>query len=207
MIGPPRLICLPQDNPSIRHKYVSDPASAFRELAAAAENGDGDAAAAIGNMYLNRSIDCNDHAAKALEWSELGIEQGSTYAYWVKGWTMIEQGTPAEGVDYFRHALQQEFPPAALDLGVAYEMGWGVRKDYDKSRSYYEYAKRLGHASAGWALTNLNVTGHFGKIRATISRVVRPLSRLLWRFKVVFGPNFAPTTVSYFASENVRMAK
>lgn len=204
VIGPPRLVCLPENIPGIRDAYVSDPNSAVRILEKAAISGNGVAAASLGNMYLNKSIECSDYLGKALQWAETGIEQESTYAHWVKGWVLVEKGNIAEGVQCLSYAMQKNFPPAALDLGVLYQMGWGVTRDFEKSRNCYEIAKRLGHASADWSLRNLSVSGDLGQIRAWLSRLFRPISKLRWRLRVLFGPKFSPTTLYYPFPERLR---
>jgi len=203
-VGPPRLICIPYHMPEIGDAYVTDPSRAIQLLLKEAGGGDGDAAAAISNVYLNRSLPDKDYLTKASLWAEIGVKAGSGYAWWAKGWAEIEGGSIGEGVESLVESLDRNFSPAAMDLGLIYQMGIGVKADLVRSKECFEIAKHLGHLSASAALRNLGVSGEFGTFQAITSRILRPFDRMYLRMKVVFAPKFTEKTLSYPFIEQLR---
>lgn len=196
-IGPPRLICIPNYMPEARRAYVTDPSRAIRLLTEAAGKGDGNVAAAIANIYLNRSLPDTGYLNKALVWAEIGVKAGSSYALWVKGWAEIESGSIQHGIGSLVESLDRSFSPAAIDLGLIYQLGIGVTVDLDRSKACFQIAKHLGHMCAATALRGLGVSGELGLLEAIRARMTGPFDRALLKLKVTFGPKFTEETLTY----------
>lgn len=195
-VGPPRLIYFAESLRDEIDLYVNDPNAAISKVRKAAEGGNGDAAAAIANMYLNRSIASED-SKETHRWARLAMENDSTYGYWVEGWALAEDGRIVDGISKLGEALDRGFPPAALDMGVIYQMGWGIAVDRELSYEYFQKAADLGHLSAKWSLLNLGTTGDFGLIYAFFCWLRRPLAKLNWHFRVLFGKKLSAYTLFY----------
>ncbi len=55
---------------------------------------------------------------------------------------------PASAVEWFRKAADQNCPDAFYELGVCYENGEGVERDFDKAIEWYKKAQGAGFADA-----------------------------------------------------------
>jgi TPR repeat protein len=203
--GPLRLIYLEETIPNARRSYALDIRTAYNACLVAARKGNGDAAGAIGHMYLNKSIKCDDYHELSLRWAQSAIEMGSAYGRWLYGWILLEQKNADEGIAQLREAMNAGYSPAAFDLGVIYQNGWGVPRDWARSKIYYQEAHSMGHFSAPWAIRNVNVSGEFGLWCAIVSRLLRPLSHFRWSIRVSFGSKLSPRTLVYPYSERMRI--
>jgi len=195
--GPLATIYIADNIPDARENYVTAIGKSYAALLRAARNGNGDASAAIAHMYLNRSIKCDDYLEEAINLASAAIESGSEYGKWVMGWALMEQRQAKEGIKYLSDALSHNFAPAAQDLGVIYQMGWGVPKDETTSRDYFRVAKKLGHINAQYYLLSLNVSGRFGLVRAFFSWMARPFAKLRWNVAVMTGRPLTQQKIAY----------
>ena len=205
--GPVRLVYFDESNIRARETYVSDIESAYRACVQASQKGNGDAAAAIGHMYMNRSIVCSDYQTAAMEWACKSIESKSAYGHWVKGWILMERNQANEGIAELLQAMRAGFAPAAHDLGVIFQSGWGVPSDQIRSKEFFTNALKLGHYSAPWSIRNIEVTGKFGLLQAILSWLLRPFSKIRWHWRVFFGPKFTPLTLTYPFAERMYQYK
>lgn len=118
----------------------SDYASAQRELAPMAEQGDHEAQFALGRMLLYGWGVKRDPQA-AVRWFTAAAEGGNAAAQNLLG-TLLAQGTgidadPQQGLRWFREAAKRGDADAPRNLGAMYELGLGVDVDYREARAWY----------------------------------------------------------------------
>ncbi|MCG8369708.1 MAG: hypothetical protein MJA32_04240, partial [Proteobacteria bacterium] len=184
---PLRLIAIPEELTLARESYALDLRTALKELEKAALNDNGDAAAAIAHMYLNKSIVTHQRIACAEEWAKRGMLCDSAYAHWVYAWVCTENGDMATCIHHLRIALSKGFAPAAYDLGKAYEIGWGVRSNIEESIRHFEVAKALGHFSAGLAILDTSLSSGSDLGRYIVARIKYPFVKAVWNLRVLCG--------------------
>jgi hypothetical protein len=130
------------------------------QLKAAAERGDAQAQAKLGDVYEGRF-----NYSTAADWFRKAAAQGVPHAQWRLG-KMLLDGRPKfaegsvpvpksadEGLNWIFLAANQGLDGAQHDLGYFYEQGLGVKQDYAEA---YKWRKLATHKSAVSEILYLN---------------------------------------------------
>ena len=143
---------------AIKHIEPASPqtnAMALELLHAAADRGDGEAMVQLGEMVLagRAPLDAGkDRTAEAIRWWELSWQHGATRGYHDIGLLHYNVPVPGTGqagahalpVDYgtafryFKAAADRGDTKARRYVGICYELGRGVPRDYARASSYYD---------------------------------------------------------------------
>lgn len=86
-----------------------------------------------------------------------GVAQSSPQAQqsFDKGRMLIKQNQIAQGIQWLDKAAAEGHAHAAYELAALYESGLGVKRDYNRSKAFYELAIRHGHRDAHFNLALL----------------------------------------------------
>lgn len=127
------------------------PGDAVAMLTPIAEEGDGEAAEFLGNIYLYGRGVPNDYAA-ARKWLELAAKQGRAEAQFNLG-AIYDKGLgtqhdAAEAAKWFTLAADQRDAKAQLNIGLYYLTGDGVEKDVAMAERWFKRAANNGDKRA-----------------------------------------------------------
>lgn len=121
-------------------------------LKKAADKGSADAQRELALVLLNhrRGMD-------AYQWFEQAASQGDVPSIYYCGRMLREGGMgvksdPAKAIQYLTRASDLNFPAADYQLGQAYSLGLGVRKNSEKAREYYRRGAVGGQTNAAYQL-------------------------------------------------------
>ena len=128
-----------------------DYAAALREFRPLAEQGNADAQAQLGVMYL-WGFGVPEDAAEAAKWYRKAAEQGNAAAqarlavmyFWGSG----VPGDVAEAAKWYRKAAEQGHADAQYNLGFMYDLGNGVPKDAVQAYAWINIAAGQGYQLA-----------------------------------------------------------
>lgn len=130
-----------------RASQRGDYAAAYREWLPLAEQGQAQAQAALGFLYLNGQGVTKDDA-EALKWLRRAAEQGNAWGqnnlgamFWSGRGVRHDDG---EAVKWFQRAADQGWPMAQFNLGNAYSSGRGAPKDAALAYTWYSLAIKKG---------------------------------------------------------------
>ncbi len=130
-------------------------AEAFQELFDLAREGNPDAQAALGNMYL-RGEDASRNYAEAVRWFEQGAAAGNTQAQVGLGYMYaIGKGVTQDykqAVKWFRMASASGDPDAEYNLAVMYDQGQGVSADRAEALKWLRRSAAQDDVSAQYEL-------------------------------------------------------
>ena len=120
-----------------------DYATALIEIRPLAEQGDAQAQAMLGFMYLyGEGVPQN--YAEAMKWFRLAAVQGLARAqHWLGRMYEFGEGVPqdyAEAIKWYRLAAEQGYGHALLFLGLRYSAGEGVTQDYVQAHMWVNLA-------------------------------------------------------------------
>jgi hypothetical protein len=143
---------------ALRAYDAGDYATAFKEWARLAEQGDLAAMRNIGHLYrFGRGTEKNP--AKAAEWYRRAAEGGLDRAEAnLAALYLTGEGVPqdyAEAAKWFGHAAEQGLPVAEYNLGLLYEHGLGVEQSEAKALGWYNLAAKAGEPHALQKLSEL----------------------------------------------------
>jgi len=141
---------------------AGDYETARKILLAAAEKGDVNAQAALGELY-NRGVGINRNAPEAAKWYRRAAEQGHLDAQVTLGW-MYNAGTGVpqdfmEAIKWFELAAKQGHPGAQNNLGVLYRQERGGEKNVGKALMWFQKAADQGMPHAQYALGQMYLNG------------------------------------------------
>jgi uncharacterized protein len=146
------------------HAYdAGDYATAFKEWARLAEQGDLAAMRNIGHLYrFGRGTEKN--LAKAAEWYRRAADGGLDRAEANLGALyLIGEGVPqdyAEAAKWFGRAADQGLAVAQYNMGLLYERGLGVAQSEAKALGWYTLAAKAGEPHALQRLSELVQKSH-----------------------------------------------
>lgn len=75
----------------------------------------------------------------------------------------------AAACSLFKSAAEQGHPTAMAALALCYERGWGVTRDRELARTWYEKAERAGHADSSFALASMDMQD--GRVQSSVRRL------------------------------------
>jgi TPR repeat protein len=135
-----------------RGAYKSgDYATALKEWEPLAEQGNADAQAMLGAMYIVGQGVTQDYKV-GFQWSKLAAEQGSAGAQGVLGALYVNgQGVTVDhkaAYEWFKKAAEQGFAEAQSALSYMYAGGFGVSQDYNRAHMWREIAASQGYEDA-----------------------------------------------------------
>lgn len=132
------------------------------KLMTQAEKGDAEAAFRLAFYYEL----CTPDRRQGMFWlkkaAALG-HAGGQYNLAFFMWNLPEFKDDRRAVYWFQQAAQQGFPPAQHQLGEAYKLGRGIKRDYAKAKEWYEKAALSGDTSAMEELAELCQTTKYGE--------------------------------------------
>ena len=96
-------------------------------LKTASDMGYADASCELGLLFS-----LNDEKGSA-EFHRIGAEQGSRISQYYYGILAFKKGDYEEAAKWLQKSVEQGFYPAMLNLGILYDQGMGVEKDYVKA--------------------------------------------------------------------------
>ncbi len=142
-----------------------DYAAALRELRPLASEGNLDAQAKLGAMYLDGRGVKQDYAT-AMRWLKQAADEGDVAAAESDIGRIYYNGAGvkrdyAEAARWFQKAADQGYEQAQIGLGTLYEYGLGVPKDYVKAYMMFDLASKGGSKDGT-------------RLRDEIARVMRP---------------------------------
>jgi TPR repeat protein len=125
------------------------------ELQERAEQGDGEAACNLGDMY-RKGAGVTKNVKRALAWYRRGAELGNAYAQNNLG-SMILHGMgckrdPVRAIEWYRRSAEQGNPEAQYNLAQQYRTGEGVEQNYTVACRWYQAAALQGDV---WASCQL----------------------------------------------------
>lgn len=126
-------------------------AQTFNDYIEAAEQGDANAQAILGAMYLDGNGVKRDYT-ESIKWFGLSADQDNPIGLWgmgiiyFRGYGMPQNQERAFGL--FKKSAEQGFVAAQSDLAVCYENGKGVALDYKEAVHWYKLAAEQGHSGA-----------------------------------------------------------
>lgn len=85
----------------------------------------------------------------------LNLCSGSARAGMEEGKTALEAGDYLRAEGEFRPLAEQGDPEAQLNIGLMYEMGWGLPRNLDSAASWYRKAAEQGYHFAQDSLGSL----------------------------------------------------
>lgn len=126
-----------------------DYANAIRELLPAAQSGDAEAQAYVGQMLLDGFGVAKDEA-RAAEWITKAAEQGHAHAQDILGsMYLVGRGVPrdeAQAVEWVRRAAEQGHPTAQFHYAAALARGLGgLTRDDQAAFTWFTKAAQQGH--------------------------------------------------------------
>ncbi len=134
-----------------RAEQQGDWPTAFDWLCKAAEQGEEQALAVLGDYYLEGKVVPQDEA-RAIEYYIQSAEKDYAYAQIVMAQRYLNgDGVPedaAAAVELYRKAASHGVIPALAQLGVCYINGHGVEKDVSQGLACVRTAAQAGHSSA-----------------------------------------------------------
>jgi TPR repeat protein len=152
---------------AIKYYDHGDYAAALRELRPLAAQGNLDAQAKLGAMYLDGRGVKQDYTT-AMRWLKQAATEGNVAAaesdigrIYYNGAGAGLKRDYAEAARWFQKAADQGYSDAQVGLGTLYEYGLGVPKDYIKAYMLFELASNGGSKDAT-------------RLRDEIGRVMRP---------------------------------
>jgi TPR repeat protein len=117
-----------------------------KRYAEMAENGDAEAQFNLGKCYAKGKGVAMDKE-EAFKWVLKAAEQGLAEAQFNIGYyfstSRIKEEQP-ESVKWHLKAAEQNYGPSLYALGISYEIGFGVAKDEEESKKWYDLAKKQG---------------------------------------------------------------
>jgi len=150
---------------AIKSYEHGDYAAALRELRPLASQGNVDAQAKLGQMYLDGRGVKQDFTA-AMRWLKQAATDGDVPAAQSDLGRLYYNGAGvkrdyAESARWFQKAADQGYPDAQIGLGTLYEYGLGLPKDYVKAYMLFELASQAGSKDGT-------------RLREEVGRVMRP---------------------------------
>ncbi|KAL4427757.1 hypothetical protein ABPG75_001846 [Micractinium tetrahymenae] len=163
----------------LAHGTAADHEQAFKYLLQAADAGDSDAMAHLGNMYANGQGVAQDNAT-ALIWFRSAADMGNPAGYLGMGYMhMAGHGVAkdySKAINYLSAAAGQQGgygrmsgrlrdvrASAQFFLGQMHLKGWGTPAAVKQAAHHWEAAAKLGHLLAAYNLAMLLLGGQTGK--------------------------------------------
>jgi TPR repeat protein len=147
-----------------------DYAKAFEQYRMAAERGSARAESKLGYLYQN-GLGVTKDIDQARIWRQKVADQGNVDAKTALRQLQIQPNPPDQTAstnpppeagpqeqslaEQYRKTADQGDPAAQRNLGVLYESGWGVTKDIEQARLWYQKAANQGDALATMAIKRL----------------------------------------------------
>ena len=124
----------------------------FREMQAAAEDGDLDAEYRLALSYANGEDGAPEDEEKAFYWFSKAADGDHIGAQFNLGLCYARgEGTEKDydkAVKLFALTAEQGYPPAQCELGLCYELGHGVEMDKQRAAELYRESAEQGFAPA-----------------------------------------------------------
>ena len=172
---------------------------AFIRYTDSAEQGYMKAQHNLGLMYANGfSVDANPELG--YEWISKAAAQGLANSQHMMGVGLSMAGSPLQrdiprGLDYYKAAAAQNYPPALTQIGAYYA---DVEAEYGKAGEYFKKASDLGDAEAMWRLSYGYKNGYGGR-----PDLVKAFELLKGSAEKGFSPAFHDLAVAYMQSSGV----
>eukprot|EP01135_Chromosphaera_perkinsii_P000357 Nk52_evm4s78 gene=Nk52_evmTU4s78 len=144
------------------HGLRADPQKAFSYFHAASQNGNAEAMAFLGQMYMmGKGVQQNN--LTAFQYFTAAASQGITAAHNGLGYLYLHgmgvKRDYEEAVKYFQKAADGKNADGKLNLGNMYYNGLGVAKDFKKAFSLFQEASEQGHSLAVYRLGTMYYSG------------------------------------------------
>jgi TPR repeat protein len=141
---------------TVKDRLKAQAVGKFTNDEAMALQGDAQAAANLGDSYLN-GVGVGKDFVKAAGWYYKSAKMGNADGENGIGWCYreglgVEKDLKA-AVTWFRKSVDQGNAAAENNLGYCYELGWGVEKDKNRAHEFYRKSAEQGNdlGELNWA--------------------------------------------------------
>jgi uncharacterized protein len=161
------------------------PVPSSADLQKAADQGDADAQARLGEMYFGGNAGLPQDSAKAMKWYKKAAAQGNIRAEYDMGWMYsLGSGMPkdfVQAVEWYKKGANQGDPRSQCRLGYIYDHGGdaSVPQDYVQALEWYRLAADQGYPNALDSLGQMYERGEgVPQDSATAHELTREAARL-----------------------------